>query len=1017
MAAALGCGLSLASASAWAQNTQVELFKTASAPNVLAGQQVTYTISANNLGPVASSSDTAVTDLLPAGETYVSSAATTGSIGVSGQTITWNVGAMALDAFQTLRITVIVNALPGTSVTNTASITGSNVPTTSSSATTNVIFLPPSLAMSFNPTTIAANRTSTLTYTIANPTPSGSLTGVGFNDTLPSGLVVATPNGVTGSCGGGTITATAGTGSVTLSGATLGPASTANASCTFTVNVAPTTNGVFSNSTQVTSNEAGAGNTATATLTVNALAPTLAMSFNPTTIVVNGTSTLTYTITNPNTSISQTNAGFNDILPAGLLVATPNGVTGSCGGGTITAIAGSGAVSLSSATLAANASCTFSVGVIGTTSGTKSNSTQVTSTQGNSTTVTATLAVNAANPPTLAMSFNPTTILVNGTSTLTYTIANPNGSSALTGVGFNDSFPAGLIVATPNGLAGSCGGGTITAIATAGTVTLSGATLMASASCTFSVNVTATSAGTKSNSTQATSNEGGSGSFVTVTLAVANGTSSNLTSSLDPSQFGQTVTFTATVAGSGGTPTGAVTFKDGAAVLGSTALSAGVASLATSSLTVGNHSITASYGGAASFGASTSAVLVQVVNTPTDSLKLRAMQVLAAPVVAQASGQAISGAIESAIGEAFGNGGVFMTPSAGGVRFNFAADPEAVPASVAGHAKDPFASVESSAPGARSLAGDPALRTDGSSSARVDDAVGALGYAGPVKAPPISARPPPDWLGWAEVHGAVLDHWSSPAALGAATGVPTLYGTQVNLLAGLTRKLTPDFLIGVLGGYETFDYRSDALQGRLTGDGWTAGSYLGWMLTPNIRFNTAVAYSGIGYDGTAGTASGSFGGHRLLASGGLTGSYQSFGFNIEPSARVFALWEHEDAYTDTLGTLQAARDFSTGRASGGVKVAYPIAWTPTTRISPYAGLYGDYYFNQDNAALVSLTAPTVPIPAIYVLDGWSARAVIGVTEQFAGGAQVTVGGERSGIGGNFALWTFRARASVPFTAQ
>ena len=92
---------------------------------------------------------------------------------------------------------------------------------------------------------------------------------------------------------------------------------------------------------------------------------------------------------------------------------------------------------------------------------------------------------------------------------------------------------------------------------------------------------------------------------------------------------------------------------------------------------------------------------------------------------------------------------------------------------------------------------------------------------------------------------------------------------QVNLLAGSTRRLLPNFLVGVLGGYETFDYRSDALQGRLKGDGWTVGSYLGWMITQNIRFDAAVAYSGIGYDGTAGTAAGSFAGHRWLVSGGL----------------------------------------------------------------------------------------------------------------------------------------------------
>ena len=154
-----------------------------------------------------------------------------------------------------------------------------------------------------------------------------------------------------------------------------------------------------------------------------------------------------------------------------------------------------------------------------------------------------------------------------------------------------------------------------------------------------------------------------------------------------------------------------------------------------------------------------------------------------------------------------------------------------------------------------------------------------------------------------------------------------------------------------------------------------------------------------------------FCGHRWLVSSGLTGTYQAYGLQIEPSARVYALWEHENAYTDSLGTLQAQRDFSTGRASGGVKVAYPIAWTSTIALAPYAGLYGDYYFNTDSAGTAAVVGT---LPAAVVLDGWSARATGGVAAKFNGGGQLAVGFERSGIGGNFGFWTYRARASVPF---
>jgi hypothetical protein len=91
------------------------------------------------------------------------------------------------------------------------------------------------------------------------------------------------------------------------------------------------------------------------------------------------------------------------------------------------------------------------------------------------------------------------------------------------------------------------------------------------------------------------------------------GTTTALTSSVNPSMRKQAVTFKATVTAGSGTPTGTVTFKDGGRTLGSASLSAGQASFTTSTLSKGAHQITAVYGGGSGFQASTSAVLVQTV--------------------------------------------------------------------------------------------------------------------------------------------------------------------------------------------------------------------------------------------------------------------------------------------------------------------------------------------------------------------------------------------------------------------
>jgi hypothetical protein len=94
-------------------------------------------------------------------------------------------------------------------------------------------------------------------------------------------------------------------------------------------------------------------------------------------------------------------------------------------------------------------------------------------------------------------------------------------------------------------------------------------------------------------------------------------------SSKNPSAFGQSVTLTATVTPQySGTPAGKVIFKNGAASLGTAALSDGVATLATATLSIGSRSISAVYDGSASFAGSTSPVLSQSVDQATSTVTL-----------------------------------------------------------------------------------------------------------------------------------------------------------------------------------------------------------------------------------------------------------------------------------------------------------------------------------------------------------------------------------------------------------
>lgn len=92
-------------------------------------------------------------------------------------------------------------------------------------------------------------------------------------------------------------------------------------------------------------------------------------------------------------------------------------------------------------------------------------------------------------------------------------------------------------------------------------------------------------------------------------------TTTSVTSSANPSVWGQSITLTATVTPSsgGGSPSGTVMFNDGSSVLGTEPLTNGQATVATSSLSVGPHSITAAYSGDSTFQASNGA-LTQTVN-------------------------------------------------------------------------------------------------------------------------------------------------------------------------------------------------------------------------------------------------------------------------------------------------------------------------------------------------------------------------------------------------------------------
>lgn len=144
---------------------------------------------------------------------------------------------------------------------------------------------------------------------------------------------------------------------------------------------------------------------------------------------------------------------------------------------------------------------------------------------------------------------------------------------------------------------------------------------------------------------------GGTGNDVVLTReAVAFAVSVTSTS---PSVLGQNIALLATVGGVG-TPTGTVTFFDGATQLGSGVVQPnGTATLNISSLAVGSHSITGQYSGDSNLSPSTSAVFDQVVTKAAVSFSITPSQTLIGPakfITVNATGTASAPSTESTNG-------------------------------------------------------------------------------------------------------------------------------------------------------------------------------------------------------------------------------------------------------------------------------------------------------------------------------------------------------------------------------
>jgi len=382
--------------------------------------------------------------------------------------------------------------------------------------------------------TMGVGEFTGLIFTIDNTANTQPASALSFIDNLPNGLEIASPVDTSTTCTGGTLTAIAGSSSISYAGGTVAAGTT----CTVNVLLQATAAVVAVNTSgDLTSSF---GNSGTANDTVTILGASFSKTFADSSPVLAGdTVVLSFTITNQSAVSPLNGIEFIDNLNATLPGLTALGLplSDACGDGsnlflptfaTSAQTARGAEVSdnqlfLIGGNLAPGASCTFEVSLVvpsSTPPGTFTNVTSPIIGEGGSIVAQPAiddLTISAATPPSLSKVFTPAEVDQGSVSRLVFTINN--GRAEASGIGFTDNFPSGLQVATPANLINTCGGD----FTNSSTVlSLSGASLAAEASCTISIDTVASSAGVFTNTTSELVSSLGSNGPATATLTVDN---------------------------------------------------------------------------------------------------------------------------------------------------------------------------------------------------------------------------------------------------------------------------------------------------------------------------------------------------------------------------------------------------------------------------------------------------------------------------------------------------------------
>jgi outer membrane autotransporter protein len=178
------------------------------------------------------------------------------------------------------------------------------------------------------------------------------------------------------------------------------------------------------------------------------------------------------------------------------------------------------------------------------------------------------------------------------------------------------------------------------------------------------------------------------------------------------------------------------------------------------------------------------------------------------------------------------------------------------------------------------------------------------------------------------------------------------------LYIGADYPLSTRILFGTLVQFDwtTEKIKDPVVSGDVGGNGWMAGPYLGVKLTPNLLFDTRIAWGKSQNDITltdpsAGTRTGSFDTTRWLATANLTGNYFYGPWRLSPQAGLAYGHEGYGDFSNSLGQTVSGSEVSIARATLGSEVGYRFMLRNGLLVEPHVGLTGIWNFNSDDLVI------------------------------------------------------------------